>query len=84
MEIGPAEEISENPLHPYTRMLVKAFSHVGRDSEVLEAVQQANSVTGDLGAGCSFYSRCPEAGSTCKTKAELKEVDKGHYVACRY
>lgn len=83
VEIGPAKEVAENPLHPYTKMLVKAFSHIGRDTETLKTVQQINSVAGDLGAGCNFYPRCPEAGSACKIKPELREVEKGHYVACR-
>jgi len=83
VEIGPAEAVSENPLHPYTKMLVKAFSHVDRDAETLETVQQINSVSDNFKAGCNFYPRCPEAGSICNIKPELREVGAGHYVACR-
>jgi len=65
VEIGPTEEIMEDPKHPYTRALLSAIPRPG--------VQRAERVklTGDLPdpanppAGCAFHTRCPYVMEVC-------------------
>jgi oligopeptide/dipeptide ABC transporter ATP-binding protein len=66
VEIGPAEEIYENPRHPYTVSLLRAIPEpdpartVPRDlprGEVPDAVMPP--------LGCPFHPRCPRAFEVC-------------------
>jgi peptide/nickel transport system ATP-binding protein len=70
VEIGPAEEIFENPGHPYTEALLDSVpradtSEQGRDVETL---------SGDVPSprnppsGCRFHTRCPYAREVCKAQ----------------
>ena len=75
VEVGPVEEIFENPGHPYTQALLESVpradtSEHGRDVETL---------SGDVPsprnppAGCRFHTRCPYAREACT------EEDPGGY-----
>ena len=98
VELGDANEISENPRHPYTASLLsavpKGFQHVG-------ARQGRIVLTGDVPSpvdpppGCVFHTRCPKARlvsgrpdevpENCRTVVPpLGELDRGQRVACWY
>ncbi|PKM79038.1 MAG: ABC transporter ATP-binding protein, partial [Firmicutes bacterium HGW-Firmicutes-13] len=83
VEIGPAEKVYDDPLHPYTKNLVQAFSQFNQGNhrtEMRENSQKKCIITGF--SGCNFYPRCPLAGSACGEKPELKKAGNGHLVAC--
>ena len=74
VEQGPAEAIFQQPLHPYTRLLLDAIPD-------LEQVGRARTpVGGELPSpiapppGCPFHPRCPMARDRCR-------VDKPAYTA---
>lgn len=84
VEIADGDSLYEEPLHPYTKALLAAVPiadpTIKRETEVLK---------GDIPSpanpplGCAFHTRCQECMSICKTtKPILKEIKKGHYVAC--
>ncbi len=92
VELGSAEQIIKNPLHPYTQALVAAIPipdpkrrHIIKDIRIKGEITSAVNVP----PGCRFHPRCvafdehPEIQARCKAEEpKLVEVEKGHYVAC--
>jgi oligopeptide/dipeptide ABC transporter ATP-binding protein len=83
MEIAPRESLFLNPHHPYTLMLLAAFSHN-------PALRDAWSVrTGGAKkpaeTGCSYAERCPLAQPICRqVRPPLAEVTPGHRARCHF
>jgi peptide/nickel transport system ATP-binding protein len=77
------EKIYDNPLHPYTRMIMASVPRLDRkwaDVEIRLRGQQSA-----LTDGCVYYARCPLAGKTgeCdRHSPPLIEVERDHWVAC--
>jgi len=83
VELGPSEKIYYEPAHPYTQKLLAAIPRLHEDVEKLEFIPGTPPNLINPPAGCRFHPRCPYAMDVCKREVpELKEVDKGHYVAC--
>lgn len=85
-ELADADELYENPLHPYTKALLSAIPipdpkiEKNRQRIMLEG-SLPNPI--NLGEECKFASRCNQCGSYCKkSQPVLKEVKPGHFVAC--
>jgi peptide/nickel transport system ATP-binding protein len=88
VEVGPADRIFENPLHPYTKFLLSAIP-VPDPELARELKEKRMKVTGEPPspinppAGCRFHPRCPFVMDRCKKEEPpLMEVEKDHYVAC--
>ncbi len=86
VEIGTADKIVSNPLHPYTQALIQASPTI--DPSLRETLRTVN-VRGEIPPsnahppGCKFHPRCPFVMETCKHNIpSLKEVENGHYVSC--
>ncbi len=86
MEMAPAQELFENPRHPYTRALISAIpdpNPMMKKKRILLEGDIPSAV--NLPAGCRFYSRCYMAQEACKTNhPELAEISPGHFVRCPY
>ncbi|GAB6102974.1 ABC transporter ATP-binding protein [Thermococcus atlanticus] len=88
VEVGPSDRIFENPLHPYTQMLLSAIPVP--DPELAQELKaKRKMVKGEPPspinppAGCRFHPRCPFAKDVCrKEEPPLVEVERDHYVAC--
>lgn len=82
VEIGPTEDVYQNPQHPYTTLLVDAFTSFnnGREETTEVAVMSREIEPG----GCRYAPFCSAASAACDEVPELKEVTRGHYAACRY
>lgn len=83
VEMGKTEGIFDNPLHPYTRMLMESVPRLDKKWEEVETELKAKQAR--LTTGCVYYERCPMAGRSdaCKTqRPDLHEVEKDHFVAC--
>ena len=88
VELAPADELYENPLHPYTQALLSAIPipdpKVARSTVRQELVGELPSPL-DVPSGCRFHTRCPLARPECsQLKEELLEASPGHLCACPF
>jgi peptide/nickel transport system ATP-binding protein len=89
VEISPAAELYENPLHPYTISLLSA---VPIPDPVVERQRESILLAGDLPspanppAACRFHTRCPFVQPTrCREDIPpLRKLATGHEVACHW
>jgi oligopeptide/dipeptide ABC transporter ATP-binding protein len=90
METGPADRVTDNPLHPYTQALVAAapVADVGRqrqrrDARHLLLARPDHQVPDD--AGCPFADRCPHASMVCiERRPALVALDPSAVACHRY
>ena len=83
VELGPTERIFENPLHPYTKGLLRAVPNPLIKIERLESIPGTVPNLIYPPPGCRFHPRCPYTMDECKRrKPKLIEIEDGHYVAC--
>jgi len=86
VELAPAGEIYNHPLHPYSKSLLSAVPVP--DPKIARANQRIaleGEIPSPLNApsGCPFRTRCKYAKPECaESMPEFKEVEKGHFVAC--
>lgn len=86
VEIGPADTVYFEPLHPYTRLLVGSNpepdpQYERQRQDVLASGEIPSPV--NLKPGCRFASRCPLAQPECHVqRPKLRELREGHQVAC--
>lgn len=82
-EVAPVDDIFDNPLHPYTQLLLETIPDVemtGR-KRVPVAGEIPNPI--DPPNGCTFHPRCPlAAGVCCKVIPKLVILNSGVQVAC--
>ena len=82
-ETAPVIELFENPLHPYTRGLLKSIPTEQDKGGKLNAIRGNVPSIFDLPEGCKFCTRCPEVMDRCWTEEpELVEISPGHAVRC--
>lgn len=88
MELAPAEELYENPLHPYTKALLSAIPIPDPD---VQRTRERIKLDGDVPSpinpkpGCRFADRCPHATDLCRKETPVFEEKRpGHFVACHY
>ena len=86
VEIAECEELYNNTLHPYTKVLLGAVPvadpKVEKTRERVEIRGEVPSLT-NRPAGCPFSDRCSYATERCKKEVPtLKDIGNGHEVAC--
>jgi oligopeptide transport system ATP-binding protein len=86
VELGPAADVVEKPLHPYTKALISA---VPVPDPRLERARRRIILEGDPPSptnpphGCAFHPRCLYAIEACKaTRPELEEKQPSRVAAC--
>ena len=83
VEIGPAEDIMTNPVHPYTRALVSAIPVPMKPHQDRMVLKGDVPSAAEPPSGCRFHTRCPFATPRCSTQTpELLRQSDGREVAC--
>ena len=89
VEVSPAAELYDNPLHPYTISLLSA---VPIPDPAVERQRESILLAGDLPSpanpprACRFHTRCPFVQPTrCREEVPpLRRLADGHEVACHW
>jgi oligopeptide transport system ATP-binding protein len=89
VEISPADELYQHPIHPYTEALLSAVPIPDPD---LSAKRQQIVLEGDVPSpieppsGCRFHPRCRYATDICKQEepALVQLGSLGHLAACHH
>lgn len=81
-EIGNTDDIFENPLHPYTRLLLDAIPSIENAGKQKEMLKGEIPSPIDVPSGCRFHTRCPQCMDICKTKEPILSENNGRSVAC--
>ena len=88
-EVGTTEALFDDPVHPYTRLLVSSIPS-------METVTGVDVASADRGrgempspvnppSGCRFRTRCPLATERCAAEEPLmREVRPGRFTACHH
>ena len=75
MEIGPVDEIIDNPLHPYTQGLLESVPQPDPSKKAMNEILKGE-IPSPLNPpkGCPFITRCPKAYEPCTEKPGLTVV----------
>lgn len=92
VELGNAEEVFDEPLHPYTQALFGAIPMPVVDRYELKVLEGNVPSPVNPPSGCRFHTRCPIAQQICQeTEPALREVGSGtssthsvRQVACHF
>ncbi|MCL1855108.1 MAG: ATP-binding cassette domain-containing protein [Clostridia bacterium] len=85
VELAEANELVQNPVHPYTRALISSIPIPDPETErqkerVLIAGELPSLI--DPPSGCTFRTRCPNAMPVCAEACPGLETTAGRLVAC--
>jgi len=86
-EVASASEFFQNPVHPYTQMLLSSIPVVSEEEEQLkpQKVLSRGEIPSPVNVppGCSFHLRCPARKEFCsRDDPEMVEVGEEHVVRC--
>ena len=81
-ELGKTEDIFNDPIHPYTKMLVDALPRVGEDVQRVGIAGRPPALKNPP-PGCRFAPRCPHATDRCRSEVpKFREIRPGRFAAC--
>jgi oligopeptide/dipeptide ABC transporter ATP-binding protein len=88
MEVSPAKELYNKPIHPYTEALLSALpipdpkENRARRRDVIGG-EPPNPINPP--SGCRFHTRCPRATDVCsRVEPPLAQYANGHVAACHH
>jgi len=86
VEIGNAKDVLENPLHPYTSVLISSVPAPDTNQDTAKIRVEGESPSPvNPPSGCRFHPRCKYAESICSTlEPELKEINEKHWASCHF
>jgi peptide/nickel transport system ATP-binding protein len=81
-EVGEANAIFDNPLHPYTQGLLSSIPNIKLDQPELKTMPGSPPDLVDPPPGCVFHPRCPFIKDICKVQKPEAFTRNGRLVSC--
>ncbi|NNF05811.1 MAG: ABC transporter ATP-binding protein [Candidatus Eisenbacteria bacterium] len=82
-EIGPAKGLRDNPQHPYTQGLLKAFPSIAPGARTPESIPGSPPSLLSPPSGCRFHPRCSQVVDACsQTRPIRTDLGPGHAAEC--
>ena len=82
VELGPTNDIFEDPLHPYTKGLLESAPNITHPERSMKAVPGSPPDLLSPPSGCKFHPRCPRVFGPCAAQEPALLQRKHHLVAC--
>jgi peptide/nickel transport system ATP-binding protein len=83
VESGPASVVTDQPSHPYTKLLLSAAPNPERQAPVSMRGKGSSPSLVNPPPGCRFHPRCPLAMRICASKVPtMTPIAPGHGSAC--
>jgi peptide/nickel transport system ATP-binding protein len=82
VEVGPTEAMFEDPLHPYTQLLIASLPSL-EGKGIFKGIPGITPSLLKPPPGCPFHPRCPKVMEHCQSAVPtLQEVRPGRWVSC--
>ncbi len=83
VDLGPVEDVFDNPLHPYTKLLISSLPSLDHRSDELTGIPGLPPALLNPPEGCAFHPRCPYLFDPCADQTPPHvEALPGRRVAC--
>ncbi len=83
VDLQPVQHMIENPMHPYSRLLLESVPTLERKQEKLVGIPGITPRLINLPQGCLFCPRCPDAMDICtEVEPQLSQIQPGRWTAC--
>lgn len=83
VEYGDIQKVFNEPFHPYTMGLKRAFPTIRDPNKTLISIPGRTPMLLARREGCGFANRCPYALELCREKKPLASmIEKDHYASC--
>lgn len=83
VDLQPVQHMIEDPLHPYSKLLLESVPTLERKQEKLVGIPGITPRLINLPSGCLFCPRCPEAMDVCsEIEPQLIQIRPERYTAC--
>lgn len=87
VETSSSSDFFNNPLHPYTKMLISSIPVITKEEEELKPkkIESRGEIPSPVNVppGCVFHPRCSECMDVCSSKEPpVVKINSTHYVRC--
>ena len=83
IEFGDAEQVLNEPGHPYTELLLDSIPKVGARWSETDTIRMEDAEDKTTADGCKFAKRCPYARDICTSKEpDMIEINTEHRALC--
>ncbi len=82
VEVGPTQSLMENPLHPYTKVLIDSIPIPGQERKERTLLSGEIPSASNKPPGCPFQTRCPQVMDKCRVSFPDEHMAEGRNVCC--